>query len=66
MWASFLFVNATNLVYSGTNIVLNLLAYSSLNLTRDFRDTRSLEKRAVSSAWPIADVTNCGRESLLG
>ena len=54
-------MKAISFVLSGTKIVLELTAYCSLNIARDLRDIKSLEKRAVSSAWPIADVIRGGK-----
>ena len=41
-------------------MVLDLAAYLSLREAKRFKEKRSLENRAVSSAWPIADNINLG------
>ena len=42
--------NGSSLVLSETNIVLDLTAYWSLREANKFRESKSFEKRAVSSA----------------
>ena len=61
MWTSLGSVKAMSFVLSGTKIVLELTAYCSLNIARNFREIKSLDNRAVSSAWPMADVIRGGR-----
>ena len=58
--------NATSLVLSGTKIVLDLTAYWSLREADKFRESKSFEKRAVSSAWPMAEIINFCIESGCG
>ena len=41
-------------------------AYSSLKDASNFRENKSLEKIAVSSAWPIADINRWGIDSRVG
>ena len=41
-------------------MVFDLAAYWSLREANRFNKIRSFEKRAVSSAWPIAEITNLG------
>ena len=53
---SLLLTKATSLVLSGTKIVLDLFAYWSLRDARRFKDNKSLENSAVSSAWPIDEI----------
>ena len=47
---SLLLTKATSLVLSGTKIVLDRFAYWSLRDANRFKDNKSLENKAVSSA----------------
>ena len=60
MFLSLLLTKAISLVLSGTKIVFDLLAYWSLREANRFNEKRSFEKRAVLSAWPIAEVISLG------
>ena len=66
MFLSLLLTKATSLVLSGTKIVFDLAAYWSLREANRFKENRSFEKRAVSSAWPNAEIINLGVRSGLG
>ena len=63
MYFNSLSTNVTNFVLLGTKIVLVRLAYWSLREAKRLSDNKSLEKRAVSSAWPIADMVIFGISS---
>ena len=63
MYFRLLLTNATNFVLSGTKIVLVRFAYWSLREAKRLSERKSLEKRAVSSAWPIADMVIFGISS---
>ena len=60
IWLSLLLTKATSLVLSGTKIVLDRFAYWSLREANRFKDNKSLENKAVSSAWPIAEIVSLG------
>ena len=60
MFLSLLLTKAISLVLSGTKIVFDLLAYWSLREANRFKENKSFENRAVSSAWPIAEIISLG------
>ena len=62
IFLSLLLTKAISLVLSGTKIVFDLVAYWSLREANRFNEKRSFEKRAraVSSAWPSAEIINLG------
>ena len=59
-------MKATNLVFSGTKIVMDFRAYCSLRAASALREGRLFENKAVSSACPIADVTSWGELFYVG
>ena len=60
IFLSLLLTKAISLVLSGTKIVFDQLAYWSLREANRFKENKSFENRAVSSAWPIAEIINLG------
>ena len=60
MFLSLLLTNAISLVLSGTKMVFDLLAYWSLREANRFRENKLFENRAVSSAWPVAEIISLG------
>ena len=66
IFLSLLLTKATSLVLSGMKMVFDLAAYWSLREANRFNENTSFEKRAVSSAWPSADIINLGVWSGVG